>query len=136
MRRDVNRVDRDECLLPVLAAPGTRPLEEVDPSGVRYGLSGGRLVNRRAELLDATEVLKTTLDPYQFARDAYLRASNYFRAAPYMLAFPDARINEASERSTGNFQRATEYFEGSVVEVGVDHRAHAGIIQMSDGCRL
>ena len=51
----------------------TDPINYVDPGGVQYGLSGGRLVNRRAELLDATDVLKTTLDPYQFARDAYLQ---------------------------------------------------------------
>ena len=51
----------------------TDPLIYVDPGGLRYGLSGGRIVNRRAELLDATEVLKTTLDPYQFARDAYFQ---------------------------------------------------------------
>ena len=51
----------------------TDPVNYVDPGGVRYGLSGGRLVNRRAELLGATDVLKTTLDPYQFARDAYFQ---------------------------------------------------------------
>lgn len=51
----------------------TDPVNYVDPSGLQYGLSGGRLINRRADLLDATDVLKTTLDPYQFARDAYLQ---------------------------------------------------------------
>jgi phospholipid-binding lipoprotein MlaA len=51
----------------------TDPVNYIDPSGLQYGLSGGRLVNRRADLLDATDVLKTTLDPYQFARDAYLQ---------------------------------------------------------------
>jgi phospholipid-binding lipoprotein MlaA len=49
------------------------PVYYVDPAGWRYGLGGGRIVNRRADLLDATDVLKTTLDPYQFARDAYLQ---------------------------------------------------------------
>jgi phospholipid-binding lipoprotein MlaA len=51
----------------------TDPVHYVDPAGWRYGLGGGRIVNRRADLLGATDVLKTTLDPYQFARDAYLQ---------------------------------------------------------------
>jgi phospholipid-binding lipoprotein MlaA len=51
----------------------TDPVSYVDPSSSRYQLSGTRLVNRRAELLDATSVLETTLDPYQFMRDAYLQ---------------------------------------------------------------
>jgi phospholipid-binding lipoprotein MlaA len=51
----------------------TDPVSYVDPNAWQYGLSGGRLVNRRADLLGATDVLKTTLDPYQFARDAYLQ---------------------------------------------------------------
>jgi phospholipid-binding lipoprotein MlaA len=51
----------------------TDPLTYIDPTGLQYGLTAGRYVNRRADLLDATDVLKTTLDPYQFARDAYLQ---------------------------------------------------------------
>ena len=51
----------------------TDPVFYVDPGGWRYGLSGGRVINRRADLLDVSDVLKTTLDPYQFARDAYLQ---------------------------------------------------------------
>jgi phospholipid-binding lipoprotein MlaA len=51
----------------------TDPITYVDPTGTQLGLTGGRFVNRRADLLDATDVLKTTLDPYQFARDAYIQ---------------------------------------------------------------
>jgi phospholipid-binding lipoprotein MlaA len=51
----------------------TDPVTYVDPSRARNQLTGTRFVNRRADLLDATQVLKTTLDPYQFMRDAYLQ---------------------------------------------------------------
>lgn len=51
----------------------TDPVFYVDPSSSRYQLGGTRLVHRRAELLDASTVLQTTLDPYQFMRDAYLQ---------------------------------------------------------------
>jgi phospholipid-binding lipoprotein MlaA len=53
------------------------PVTYVDPTGLRYGLNAGRFVDRRADLLDATDVLKTTLDPYQFVRDAYLQLRRY-----------------------------------------------------------
>jgi phospholipid-binding lipoprotein MlaA len=46
----------------------------VDPNYIRNILWGTRLVNRRAELLDASTVLQTAaLDPYEFVRDAYLQ---------------------------------------------------------------
>jgi phospholipid-binding lipoprotein MlaA len=46
----------------------------VDPNHTRNILWGIRLVNRRAELLDASTVLQTAaLDPYEFIRDAYLQ---------------------------------------------------------------
>jgi phospholipid-binding lipoprotein MlaA len=51
----------------------TDPITYVDPTSARNQISGVRLVNRRAELLDATQVLQTTLDPYQFVRDGYLQ---------------------------------------------------------------
>ena len=51
----------------------TDPLRYVDPSSARYQLGATRLVNRRAELLDASSVLKTTFDPYQFMREGYLQ---------------------------------------------------------------
>jgi phospholipid-binding lipoprotein MlaA len=46
----------------------------VDPVHNRNQLWGTRIVNRRAELLDASTVLQTAaLDPYEFLRDAYLQ---------------------------------------------------------------
>jgi phospholipid-binding lipoprotein MlaA len=52
----------------------TDPVTYIDPSAARYQLSGTRLVNRRAELLDAGKVLDAAaLDPYVFVRDAYLQ---------------------------------------------------------------
>jgi phospholipid-binding lipoprotein MlaA len=51
----------------------TDPITYVDPVSARNQFTATRLVNRRAELLDATTVLKTTFDPYQFMRDAYLQ---------------------------------------------------------------
>lgn len=51
----------------------TDPITYVDPTANRNQLAATRLVNFRAELLDATTLLKTTLDPYQFMRDAYLQ---------------------------------------------------------------
>lgn len=53
-----------------LSDPGTY----VDPTHTRNTLWGTRIVNRRAELLDASTVLQTAaLDPYEFVRDAYLQ---------------------------------------------------------------
>lgn len=46
----------------------------VDPTRSRNQLWGTRVVNRRSELLDASNVLQTAaLDPYEFVRDAYLQ---------------------------------------------------------------
>lgn len=50
------------------------PVTYVDPTRARNQLYGTRIVNRRAELLDASTVLQTAaLDPYEFVRDAYLQ---------------------------------------------------------------
>ena len=52
----------------------TDPVTYVDPSRAQNQLTATRLVNRRAELLDATKVLDVAaLDEYQFVRDAYLQ---------------------------------------------------------------
>lgn len=52
----------------------TDPLNQVDPSRAQNQLTATRLVNRRAELLDASRVLDTVaLDQYQFVRDGYLQ---------------------------------------------------------------
>ena len=50
------------------------PVSYIDPSRPRNWAWGTRIVNRRAELLDASTVLQTAaLDPYEFVRDAYLQ---------------------------------------------------------------
>ena len=50
------------------------PLTYVEKIRVRNWMWGTRIVNRRAELLDASTVLQTAaLDPYEFVRDAYLQ---------------------------------------------------------------
>jgi phospholipid-binding lipoprotein MlaA len=50
------------------------PVKYVDPFGTRTALWTTRIVNRRAELLDASTILQTAaLDPYAFVRDAYLQ---------------------------------------------------------------
>ncbi len=52
----------------------TDPITYVDPSRAHNQLTATRIVNRRAELLDASNVLDTVaLDHYQFVRDAYLQ---------------------------------------------------------------
>ena len=52
----------------------TDPLAYVDPSRPQNQLLLTRFVNRRAELLDAKQVLEAAaLDPYVFVRDAYLQ---------------------------------------------------------------
>jgi phospholipid-binding lipoprotein MlaA len=52
----------------------TDPITYVDPSRAHNQLTATRLVNRRAELLDAKQVLdNAALDPYQFMRDGYLQ---------------------------------------------------------------
>ena len=50
------------------------PVNYVDPSRAQNQLTATRIVNRRAELLDASTVLDTVaLDHYQFVRDGYLQ---------------------------------------------------------------
>lgn len=52
----------------------TDPVNQIDPSRAQNQLTVTRLVNRRAELLDASRVLDTVaLDQYQFVRDGYLQ---------------------------------------------------------------
>ena len=52
----------------------TDPITYVDPSRDRNILWGTRLVNRRAELLAAEDIIdKAALDKYEFIRDAYLQ---------------------------------------------------------------
>jgi phospholipid-binding lipoprotein MlaA len=50
------------------------PVTYVNPAAAHNQLAGGRIVNRRAELLEASTLLgDAALDPYLFLRDAYLQ---------------------------------------------------------------
>jgi phospholipid-binding lipoprotein MlaA len=50
------------------------PLNLVDPSATENSLRALRLVDDRARLLPATDMIeRVALDPYQFVRDAYLQ---------------------------------------------------------------
>ncbi|GJC90837.1 hydrolyase ccsE [Colletotrichum liriopes] len=55
------------------------------------------------------------------ARNAYLRASNYFRATSYMLSNDDARVVPFTERSIDCFQRATTLMDGEVMCVDIPY---------------
>jgi phospholipid-binding lipoprotein MlaA len=71
----------------------TDVLTYVDPTRSRNILRGSRIVNRRAELLDASKVLETAaLDPYEFVRDAYLqrRRTLVYDGSPPRDEFLDA----------------------------------------------
>jgi phospholipid-binding lipoprotein MlaA len=50
------------------------PANLVSPDGVSYALTGTRLVNTRADLLQSTRLLdQISLDKYTFVRDAFLQ---------------------------------------------------------------
>lgn len=52
----------------------TDPISYITPVKESYLAYSGRFVDRRAQLLDATNLLEqAALDPYQFVRDAYLQ---------------------------------------------------------------
>jgi phospholipid-binding lipoprotein MlaA len=52
----------------------TDPVTYVDPVRTRNVMWGTRIVNRRSELLDTTDLLEAAaLDPYEFVRDAYFQ---------------------------------------------------------------
>ncbi|KUJ20444.1 alpha/beta-hydrolase [Mollisia scopiformis] len=55
------------------------------------------------------------------ARNAYLRASNYFRAASYMFSNDDTRVIPFSEKSIRSFQRATALMDGEVLSVEIPY---------------
>ncbi|AJP58986.1 ABC transporter [Pandoraea vervacti] len=54
------------------------PTSYIKPDWVSYSLYGVRLINTRANLLDASNLLEAAaLDPYSFTRDAYLARRKY-----------------------------------------------------------
>lgn len=63
---------RDTAALPVDSAGN--PLSQVDPTHTRNSLYGLRIIDTRAMLLGATNLLgEVALDPYTFTRDFYLQ---------------------------------------------------------------
>jgi len=55
------------------------------------------------------------------ARNAFLRAANYYRAAPYMLPVNDSRIVLFAEKSVRIFERATGLMDGEVISVEIPY---------------
>jgi phospholipid-binding lipoprotein MlaA len=55
----------------------TNPRQYIKNNGVKYGLWGVDLVDRRASLLSLDDTLKNVYDPYAFVRDAYLQRRAY-----------------------------------------------------------
>ncbi len=54
------------------------PTSYINPTWVSYSIFGVRIVNTRANLLDASNLLEAAaLDPYSFTRDAYLARRKY-----------------------------------------------------------
>jgi phospholipid-binding lipoprotein MlaA len=54
------------------------PLSYIDPPGLSWALYGVNIVNTRANLLNASEVLEgAALDKYSFVRNAYLQRRQY-----------------------------------------------------------
>ncbi|CAH2782999.1 MAG: Outer-membrane-phospholipid-binding lipoprotein MlaA [uncultured Paraburkholderia sp.] len=54
------------------------PLSYIDPAGLSWALYGLNIVNTRANLLNASDVLEgATLDKYSFVRNAYLQRRQY-----------------------------------------------------------
>jgi phospholipid-binding lipoprotein MlaA len=54
------------------------PLSYVDPAGLSWALYGLNIVNTRANLLNASDVLEgAALDKYSFVRNAYLQRREY-----------------------------------------------------------
>jgi phospholipid-binding lipoprotein MlaA len=55
----------------------TNPRQYIHNTGVKYGLYGLDLVDRRASLLSLDPTLEHVYDPYAFVRDAYLERRAY-----------------------------------------------------------
>lgn len=73
----------------------TDPLNLVDPEGLRYGLTATRVVQVRADLLDASKLLEeAALDRYVFLRDAYFQRR---RSLIYDGRPPREPVNESPD---------------------------------------
>ncbi|WJF90603.1 VacJ family lipoprotein [Paraburkholderia bonniea] len=66
------------------------PLSYVNPDSVSWGLYGLNIVNVRANLLSASDVLEgAALDKYSFVRNAYLQRRKYLLSDGTAAALPD-----------------------------------------------
>jgi hypothetical protein len=72
----------------------------------------------RAEAI-AEDAAKSGLNA--LAKNRYLRAMNYFRAASYLFFNDDSRVVPLSERSVAVFVRATCSMEGAVMLVDIPY---------------
>ncbi|KAH6967648.1 Alpha/Beta hydrolase protein [Ilyonectria sp. MPI-CAGE-AT-0026] len=72
----------------------------------------------RAEAI-ANEAAKDGLN--MLAKNAYLRAANYFRAASYLFPNHDPRVVPLSERSVAAFVHATSLMDGPVLLVDIPY---------------
>lgn len=53
------------------------PTTYLDDQSLKWGLRGGDLVDKRAAVLDATDVMNRAFDPYKFMRNAYLQRRQF-----------------------------------------------------------
>lgn len=86
---------RDTAALPVDFYGN--PVRPLDPVSARNALTALSFVNRRAELLDASDLLdRAALDPYAFMRDAYLqrRDAQTGQSARYAGSSADGRVED------------------------------------------
>jgi len=98
----------------------------VDPVHDRNILFGLRILNRRAELLDASTVLQTAaLDPYEFVRDAYLQRRRnliYDGTPPPEKEFMDPPPPKTTSAPRSTFPAAAEPTGAGSVLVSGDLR--------------
>lgn len=76
------------------------PLNSIDPTAARYSVSGLKLIDKRADLLNVDGALEDALDPYDFLRDSYLQASyskDYDGNPPKPLAFGTEASNSEED---------------------------------------
>lgn len=100
----------------------------VDPSHNRNQLWGTRIVNRRAELLDASTVLQTAaLDPYEFLRDAYLqrRRSLIYDGSPPADREPLESAPPQKKSQSSSYPSSVEDAGGSTADAAEDGRTAA-----------
>lgn len=80
----------------------------IDDDAWLYGLVGYRYIQLRAQLLDTDPLIKESLDPYLFIRDAYIQHRNYLISggeddgeALYIDEFADNHIAPGLSKTVG-----------------------------------